>query len=367
MEVLVRLAGAEDHAYPNFLDVMQYLADSDLLEIIVGKLNPSSPPEVQANAAETLGAITRNAPSALPTKLWMQYFVSRIFGHAIEDSYSKSGLVHTLTVCISLLDLRRYAASSHFFNSFRGHHMFESPSPVTQETIGAMLPKLVKQFRHFFKSVMKPTVVATGEKTPRVGYVGHITRLCNKLVHLSESDALIKASLQVSITTKQSSVEKNSEWKEWQSSVLQEHNTVENVYRWAWGRLTTLQDRTRDNDYDVAALGNNLKQAFNYRNDDNEELGAEITSCAAGYEHRLKRMWSLWEWKHKGQRKQWIKLYSTGHEFEDQALKEGIVGEAGPLEQNFVQENLNQAETLGVTEFIDANFWRVDQQFTVLK
>ena len=45
-------------------------------------------------------------------------------------------------------------------------------------------------------------------------------------------------------------------------------------------RPTTLQDRTRDSDeedrdYDVAALANNLSQAFNYRtygNDDNEEV-----------------------------------------------------------------------------------------------
>lgn len=41
MEVLVRLVGADDHVYPNFLDVMQWLADSNLLEMIVDKLNPS--------------------------------------------------------------------------------------------------------------------------------------------------------------------------------------------------------------------------------------------------------------------------------------------------------------------------------------
>ncbi|KAL0740937.1 hypothetical protein Bca4012_082450 [Brassica carinata] len=377
MEVLVRLVGADDHVYPNFPDVMQYLADSDLLEMIVDKLNPSSPPEVQANAAETLCAITRNAPSALATKLSSAGFVSRIFGHATEDSHSKSSIVNSLTVCISLLDSRRSAASSYFFNSFRGQHMFESPAPVSQETIGAMLPKLgdmlmllsvasdskilpttygelrpplgkhrlkivefiavllksrneaagkelassgtIKRILELFfeypynnalhhqvesiilsclenkseamvnhilqdcnliskilssdkDSVLSgdnlPTVAAPGKKPPRVGYVGHITRLWNKLVQLSDSNSLIKASLQ-----------ENSEWKEWQSSVLQERNTVENVYRWACGRPTTLQDRTRDideedRDYDVAALANNLSQAFNYRtygNDDNEE------------------------------------------------------------------------------------------------
>lgn len=35
------MVGADDHVYPNFPDVMRYLADSDLLEMIVDKLNPS--------------------------------------------------------------------------------------------------------------------------------------------------------------------------------------------------------------------------------------------------------------------------------------------------------------------------------------
>ncbi|WZZ04777.1 LOW QUALITY PROTEIN: hypothetical protein YC2023_090698 [Brassica napus] len=63
---------------------------------------------------------------------------------------------------------------------------------------------------------MQPTLLLE-KNPPRVGYVGHITRLWNKLVLLSDSNALIKSSLQ-----------ENSERKEWQSSVLQDRNTVEN-------------------------------------------------------------------------------------------------------------------------------------------
>lgn len=54
----------------------------------------------------------------------------------------------------------------------------------------------------------------------------------------------------------------------------------------------------------------------------------------------------------------------------EQALKEGIVGEAGPLKRNIVQkvpENENQEENSGVKEFNDANFWRLDQEVTVLE
>ncbi|WZY89915.1 hypothetical protein YC2023_046650 [Brassica napus] len=602
MEVLVRLVGADDHVYPNFPDVMQYLADSDLLEMIVDKLSQSSPPEVQANAAETLCAITRNAPSALATKLSSPGFVSRIFGHATEDSHSKSGIVHSLTVCISLLDSRRSAASSYFFNSFRGQHMFESPAPVSQETIGAMLPKLgdmlmllsvasdskvlpttygelrpplgkhrlkivefiavllksgnetagkelassgtIKRILELFfeypynnalhhqvesiilsclentsetminhilkdcnliskilssdkDSVLSgdnlPTVAATGKKAPRVGYVGHITRLWNKLVQLSGTSVLIKASL-----------EENSEWKEWQSSVLQERNTVENVYRWACGRPTTLQDRTRDSDeedrdYDVAALANNLSQAFNYRtygNDDNEEdqntrdrddtdayfddesaevvisslrlgddqgslltnsdwftfqdhtfsedvnmngnsnannssssssddevmVGEEddddqtekqkdiispdkLSTSESSYESSEMQVTSsglspsidvpMLEAEPviangsptSGSRSsppppgvvralfeedvEFVGVEAEGTEKAmEQALKEGIVGEAGPLKRNIVQkvsENESQKENSGVKEFNDANFWRVDQEVAVLE
>ncbi|CAH8251535.1 unnamed protein product [Arabidopsis lyrata] len=379
MEVLVRLVGADDHVYPNFLDVMQWLADSNLLEMIVDKLKPSSPPEVQANAAETLCAISRNAPSALATQLSSPGYVAKIFGHALEDSHSKSSLVHSLSVCTSLLDPRRSAVSSSMFNSYRGQHMFESPVPVSPETIGAMLPKLndllmlltvasdstvlpttygelrpplgkhrlkIVEFiavllktgseaaqkelvssgtikrtldlffeypynnalHHQVESIIlsclenksdlmvnhilrdcdligkflssdrdsnlsvsgdsQPTVAASGKTPPRVGYVGHITRISNKIGQLSNSNGQIKAYLQ-----------ENSEWNEWQGSVLQERNTVENVNRWGCGRPTTLQDRTRDSDeedrdYDVAALANNLSQAFRYKiygNDDNEE------------------------------------------------------------------------------------------------
>jgi serine/threonine-protein phosphatase 6 regulatory subunit 3 len=41
MQVLVRLVGADDHVYPNYLEVMQWLAESNLLEMIVDKLSPS--------------------------------------------------------------------------------------------------------------------------------------------------------------------------------------------------------------------------------------------------------------------------------------------------------------------------------------
>ncbi|QHN95050.1 hypothetical protein HN51_042947 [Arachis hypogaea] len=142
MEVLIRLVGADDHVYPNFIDVMQWLADSNLLEMIVDKLSPSCSPELNANAAETLCSITRNPSSTLAIKLSSPSFVAKILDHALEDSQSKSSLVNCLSVCISLLDPKRSAISAPLFHSFRSQHMYEPPIPVNPETVGAMLAKL---------------------------------------------------------------------------------------------------------------------------------------------------------------------------------------------------------------------------------
>ncbi|MCI81392.1 serine/threonine protein phosphatase 6 regulatory subunit [Trifolium medium] len=55
----------------------------------------------------------------------------------------------------------------------------------------------------------------------------------------------------------------------------------------------------------------------------------------------------------------------------EQALKEGIVGEAGPLKRNAspkASEKENSEEgNPGMKEFNDANYWRVDQEVAVLE
>lgn len=44
---------------------------------------------------------------------------------------------------------------------------------------------------------MQPTVPAAGRQAPRVGNLGHLTRISNKLVQLGNSDNRIQARLQV--------------------------------------------------------------------------------------------------------------------------------------------------------------------------
>ncbi|KAJ3679359.1 hypothetical protein LUZ60_017370 [Juncus effusus] len=117
----------------------------------------------------------------------------------------------------------------------------------------------------------KPTVPTEGRAAPKIGNSGHMTRIANKLIQLANSDSTIQTILQG-----------NNECSEWQTNVLAKRNELENVYQWACGRPTSLHnigrdsddEDMRDRDYDVAALANNLSQAFRYgiySNDDNEE------------------------------------------------------------------------------------------------
>ncbi|KAK3134686.1 hypothetical protein QOZ80_5BG0409450 [Eleusine coracana subsp. coracana] len=379
MEVLMRLIGADETIYSNFADTLQWLENTDVLEMIVDKFSSSDSPEVHANAAEILSAVTRCAPPALAAKISSPSFVGRLFHHALEESRPKSVLVHSLSVCISLLDPKRLASASYqAFRSNLSHGTLVTASPETVNgmleslgellklldvtssenvlptTYGYLCPPLGKHrlkivefisvlltigsetaerelisqsaikrsidlffqypYNNFLHHHVENIVVSCleakkshlidhvlndcdlvgkilaaernsslsvdcsgrtfpseGKEAPRIGNIGHITRTANKLIQLGNSNSRIQSHLQ-----------DNSEWVEWQTDVLVKRNEVENVYHWACGRPTSIHDRGRDSDdddfrdrdYDVAALANNLSQAFRYgiySNDDIEE------------------------------------------------------------------------------------------------
>ena len=67
-------------------------------------------------------------------------FVGRLFHHALEESRPKSVLVHSLSVCISLLDPKRLASASYqAFRSNLSHGALVTASP---ETVDGMLESL---------------------------------------------------------------------------------------------------------------------------------------------------------------------------------------------------------------------------------
>lgn len=141
-----------------------------------------------------------------------------------------------------------------------------------------LIGKIIEADRHSILSSDSnlPTVPSAGRQSPRTGNIGHITRIANKLVQMGNNNGHIHAYLQ-----------ENTEWIDWHTSVLHERNNVENVYQWACGRPTALHERTRDSDedelhdrdYDVAALANNLSQAFRYNmyeDEDAEEVHGSL-------------------------------------------------------------------------------------------
>ncbi|XP_041026646.1 serine/threonine-protein phosphatase 6 regulatory subunit 3-like isoform X2 [Juglans microcarpa x Juglans regia] len=384
MEVLIRLIGADEHMYTNYMEAMQWIEETDVLEMIVDKFNSSDSPEVHVNAAETLCASTRFAPPGLSAKISSPSFIGRLFRHALEDSRPKSVLVNSLSVCISLLDPKRQTLGMyHTYNRQVTQGSTVTANPETIEgmleslsdllklldvssaenvlltTYGKLQPPLGKHrlkivefisvlvtvgseaaekelirlgavqrildlffeypynnfLHHHIESILfsclesknaplmdhllqecnlvtrileaeknnkletdsnKPTVPAEGRSPPRIGNIGHLTRISNKLVQLGNSSSQIQAYLQ-----------ENGEWNDWYTNVLSKQNVVENVYQWACGRPTALHDRNRDSDdddyqdrdYDVAALANNLSQAFRYgiySNDDIDEAHGSL-------------------------------------------------------------------------------------------
>ncbi|KZV48807.1 serine/threonine-protein phosphatase 6 regulatory subunit 3 [Dorcoceras hygrometricum] len=370
IQVLIRLIGADEHIYANYSDSVQWLESINVLEMIVDKFSSSDCPELHANAAETLCAITRYAPPGLASKISSPSFIGRLFHLALERSRPKSVLVNLLSVCISLLDPKRLASGMYYMYNqqmARGSGIAASPETVevmlenlgdllklldvsSEEdhvlltTYGKLRPPLgrhrlkivefisvllvvasevaekefislgavKKVLEMFFEypynnflhhyvehivvsclesknpqfaehilrdcniigkileaeknltlamNVNKPTIPAEGRTPPRIGNIGHLTRIANKLVQLGNNNSEIQTLLQG-----------NSDWIDWKTRVLLERNAVENVFQWTCGRPNSLHDRTRDSDdddyqdrdYDVAALANNLSQAFQY-------------------------------------------------------------------------------------------------------
>ncbi|XP_020587148.1 serine/threonine-protein phosphatase 6 regulatory subunit 3-like isoform X1 [Phalaenopsis equestris] len=384
MEVLIRLIGADENMYSNYTDSLHWLDDANVLDLIVNKFSSSNLPEVHANTAEVLCAITRYAPPGLAAKICSPSFVGRLLHHAFEDSRPKSVLVHSLSVCISLLDPKKLLPPP--YQSFRsqlsrGTMVNANPDTVNamlenlgdllkllddtasevvlQTTYGSLNPPLGKHrlkivefisvlltigneaaeeelihlgairkvldlfFEYPYNNFLhhqvdniigscleskrtllvdhilrdcdivakileaekqpilpadsnKPTLAAEGRPPPRVGNIGHLSRMANKLEQAANSSVIIQTHLQ-----------ENSEWINWHTNVLVKRNAIENVYNWACGRPTSLQDRARDSDdedfrdrdYDVAALASNLSQAFRYNiygTDDIEEAHGSV-------------------------------------------------------------------------------------------
>ncbi|GJM94070.1 hypothetical protein PR202_ga10683 [Eleusine coracana subsp. coracana] len=244
MEVLIRLIGADEAIYSNYGDTLQWLENTDVLEMIADKFSSS--------IVEFISVLLTIGSETAEKELIRQSAIKRSIDLFFEYSYNNFLHHHVENIIVSCLEGKR------------------------TELVEHVLIVTLSIFLIYFFLYAQPTVPSEGKTPPRIGNVGHMTRISNKLIQLGNSNSTIHAHLQ-----------ENSQWVDWQAGVLVKRNEVENVYHWACGRPTSLHDRGRDSDdddfrdrdYDVAALANNLSQAFRYgiySNDDMEEAQGSL-------------------------------------------------------------------------------------------
>ncbi|MBA0695235.1 hypothetical protein Goari_001869, partial [Gossypium aridum] len=168
MEVLIRLIGADEHMYASYMESMQWIEETNVLEMIVDKFSSSDSAEVHANAAETLCAITRFAPPGLAAKITSPNFIGRLFRHALEDSRPKSVLVNSLTVCISLLDPRRLTLG--VYHTYNRQISQGSTISANPKTVEGMLENLGNLLKLLDVSSSESTLLTTyGKLQPPLG------------------------------------------------------------------------------------------------------------------------------------------------------------------------------------------------------
>lgn len=103
-EVLARLVGADEPLRAhNSTAAMQWLANANLLQLLVDALGSETPAEGQANAAEVLAAVARSLNSPLTRSMASAEFMGRLVDSALGP-HDGAAAPHALNVCIALLE-----------------------------------------------------------------------------------------------------------------------------------------------------------------------------------------------------------------------------------------------------------------------
>ena len=102
-EVLARLAGADDPVGYSESPSVMWLAETDVLELLVKSLGSDTPTEGQANAAEVLAAIARSTATDLTKSMASAEFMQQLVDSALAP-HSGMAASHALNVCLALLE-----------------------------------------------------------------------------------------------------------------------------------------------------------------------------------------------------------------------------------------------------------------------
>ncbi|KAL8137084.1 hypothetical protein V2J09_003085 [Rumex salicifolius] len=214
------------------LKLLDLSSDENVLPTTYGKLQPPLGKH-RLKIVEFAAVLLSIGNEAAEKELIRLGFVQRILDLFFEYPFNNFLHHHVETIVLSCLESKSFSLVEHILRDCN------------------LVQKILEAEKNFALAVdpKKPTIPEDGKEPPRIGNIGHLTRICNKLVHHGNSKSEIQKFLQ-----------ENNEWVEWNSTVLSKRNAVENVYQWTCGDDDDYQDR----DYDVAALANNLSQAFRY-------------------------------------------------------------------------------------------------------
>uniref|UniRef100_A0ACD5T6J7 Uncharacterized protein n=1 Tax=Avena sativa TaxID=4498 RepID=A0ACD5T6J7_AVESA len=212
MEVLIRLICADETIFSNYADVLKWIENVDVLEMIADKFSSSDSPEHSID-------------------LFFQYPYNNFLHHHVEN---------IIFSCLEVIQVRLI------------DHVL-----IDCDLVGKILA--TEKNASLLTDSNLPTLPSEGKAPLKIGNIGHITRIANKLIQLANNNSTIRSHLQ-----------ENKEWVEWKTTVLVKRNDVENIYHWACGRPTLLRDRGRDSDeddfrerdYDLQEVANSLSQVF---------------------------------------------------------------------------------------------------------
>jgi len=155
-EVIVRLAGADDQRAFMPTTALDWLADTQLLNLLSEALGHESPPEAQANAAEILAAIARSPASPLTASLASSDFLDGLVCRALEPS-DQGALTHALNLCIALLEPIHSLTEAH-------HHQYGGGDPVSQDILDLQMQLRHGAVRCVAKSVNKLVAMLDDQK-----------------------------------------------------------------------------------------------------------------------------------------------------------------------------------------------------------
>ena len=140
-DVVKRMVGADDGSSVLPLPAMsQWLAETPLIDLLLGRLSSNHSAETQANAADILSATAHSQPSPLALKLAEHACVTTLMAHALAPG--RQVLVPALDVCLALLEPQRAMLGDSIIGTILDSAQQESTSKARNGAAAAIVQHL---------------------------------------------------------------------------------------------------------------------------------------------------------------------------------------------------------------------------------